>query len=63
MGVLASDTADRQRVSAVGSDIDLDGGIGETEEGEGVGTGIRGHAALGEPQNAAVLVTQAEFTL
>ena len=59
--VLAGDAADRERVAAVGRDVDLDGRVVEPEQGRRVGADLRVEAERGQAQDAVVLVAETEF--
>ena len=59
--VLARDAADREGVAAVGRHVDLDGGVIQAEQLDRVALPALVEAELGEPQDAVVLVAEAEL--
>ncbi len=61
VGVLAGHAADRERVAAVGRDVDLDGGVVQAEQRDRVGADGRVDAERREAQDALVVVAEAEL--
>ena len=61
MGVFAGDAADRERVPAIGRDIDLDGEVVEAQQRHGFGADHGIETEAREQQDAVVLLTHAEL--